>query len=75
FGDKVNEAFGGGRKSEKNEDGLDKAVDFVQAHVLKQGDQKNESAWEQAKDEQISDAIRATYKSATGHEFFVKDKE
>ena len=51
------------------------AVDFVQEHVLKQGDQKNESAWEQAKDEQISDIIRKTYKNATGHEFFVKDKE
>ncbi|KAI4520616.1 hypothetical protein K523DRAFT_251751, partial [Schizophyllum commune Tattone D] len=75
FGDKVNEAFGGGHKGEQKEDGLDKAVDFVQEHVLKQGDQKNESAWEQAKDEQISDTIRKTYKNATGHEFFVKDKE
>ena len=56
-------------------DNILSAVDFVQEHVLKQGDQKNESAWEPAKDEQISDAIRKTYKNATGHEFFVKDKE
>ncbi|TRM61083.1 hypothetical protein BD626DRAFT_571113 [Schizophyllum amplum] len=75
FGEKVNEAFGGGKKAEKDEDGLDKAVDFVQEHVFKKGDQRNESAWEQAKDEQISDALRKTYKNATGHEFFVKDKE
>lgn len=30
------------------------AVDFVQEHVLGQGSQDNESAIEQAKDEQIS---------------------
>lgn len=40
-----------------------------------QGPQNNESAIEQAKDEQISDAIRSQYKNATGKEFFVKDKE
>lgn len=39
-----------------------------------QGAQDNESAVEQAKDEQISDMIRGQYKSQTGKEFFVKDK-
>ena len=39
------------------------------------GDQSNESAIEQAKDEQISDFIRAKYKSTTGGEFPIKDKE
>lgn len=39
-----------------------------------QGQQSNESAIEQAKDEQISDFIRGQYKTATGRDFFVKDK-
>jgi len=38
------------------------------------GPQDNESALEQAKDEQISDAIRKQYKSATGSDVPVKDK-
>lgn len=38
------------------------------------GPQNNESAIEQAKDEQISDFIRGQYKSNTGKEFFVADK-
>ncbi len=41
-------------------------VDFVQEHVFGQGDQSNESALEQAKDEKISDFIRDKYKQATG---------
>ncbi|KAI1332730.1 hypothetical protein F5Y16DRAFT_394038 [Xylariaceae sp. FL0255] len=73
--DRLNTMAGGGKESEKNEDGLDKAVDWVQEHILKQGDQSNESAIEQAKDEQISDAIRAQYLKATGHEFPIKDKD
>ena len=39
------------------------------------GKQDNESALEQAKDEQISDFIRDKYKSTTGKEFPVADKE
>jgi hypothetical protein len=39
------------------------------------GDQSNESAVEQAKDEQISDFIRGQYKSTTGSDFPIKDKE
>ena len=39
------------------------------------GPQTNESALEQAKDEQISDAIRRQYKNMTGSDFPVKDKE
>ena len=50
-------------------------VDFVQEHVLGQGPQDNESAVEQAKDEQISDFIRDQYKKTTGSEFPVKDKD
>lgn len=38
------------------------------------GDQSNESAVEQAKDEQISDFIRKQYKSTTGKDFPVADK-
>ncbi|TGZ79662.1 hypothetical protein EX30DRAFT_396998 [Ascodesmis nigricans] len=74
FMDSVNSALGGGKKSEQNEDALDKGVDWVQEHVLGQGPQDNESAFEQAKDEQISDFIRGQYKSTTGKEVPVKDK-
>ncbi|KAI1475340.1 hypothetical protein K445DRAFT_314469 [Daldinia sp. EC12] len=75
FMDKINSMAGGGKESEKNEDVLDKGVDWVQEHVLGQGDQSNESAVEQAKDEQISDYIRDQYKKTTGSDFPVKDKD
>jgi len=72
---KVNSALGGGHKGEKNEDPLDKAVDFFQEHVLHEGSQKNESAIEQLKDEGISDTIRRQYKNMTGKEFPIEDKK
>ncbi|KAK9790486.1 putative DNA damage-responsive protein 48 [Seiridium cardinale] len=75
FMDKVNGLAGGGKESEKNEDGLDKGVDWVQENVLGQGQQSNESAAEQAKDEQISDFIRGQYKGTTGKDMPIKDKE
>ncbi|PBP18721.1 hypothetical protein BUE80_DR010279 [Diplocarpon rosae] len=75
LGNKLNSAAGGGKESEKNEDYLDKGVDFVQEKFLGQGAQDNESAVEQAKDEQISDFIRGQYKSATGKDVPIKDKE
>ncbi|KAI1125803.1 hypothetical protein F5Y10DRAFT_246142 [Nemania abortiva] len=75
FMDKLNSMAGGGKESEKNEDALDKGVDWVQEHVLGQGDQSNESAAEQAKDEKISDFVRDQYKKQTGSDFPVKDKE
>ncbi|KAL2689420.1 hypothetical protein Neosp_003474 [[Neocosmospora] mangrovei] len=75
FMDKINGMAGGGAQGEKNEDGLDKAVDYVQEKFLGQGDQSNESAAEQAKDEAISDFIRDKYKESTGKEFFVDDKD
>jgi len=75
LGDKFNNAAGGGKESEKNEDYLDKGVDFVQEKFMGQGPQDNESAIEQAKDEQISDYIRSSYKSATGKDIPIKDKE
>ncbi|KAK5064228.1 hypothetical protein LTR84_000061 [Exophiala bonariae] len=75
IGNKLNAAAGGGPESEKNEDYLDKGVDFVQEKFLGQGPQNNESAAEQAKDEQISDFIRGQYKTQTGKDFFVKDKD
>jgi len=53
---------------------LDKGVDMFQERVLHQGPQNNESAMEQAKDEQISDGIRKAYKSGTGSDFPVADK-
>ncbi|EMD91022.1 hypothetical protein COCC4DRAFT_80839 [Bipolaris maydis ATCC 48331] len=74
IGNKLNEAAGGGKASEKNEDYLDKGVDFVQEKFLGQGPQDNESALEQAKDEQISDFIRGQYKSATGKDMPIQDK-
>ncbi|QDS67641.1 hypothetical protein FKW77_004597 [Venturia effusa] len=73
--DKFNTAAGGGRESEKNEDMLDKGIDFVQEKFLGQGPQDNESALEQAKDEKISDFIRGQYKSTTGKDIPIKDKE
>jgi hypothetical protein len=73
--DKINSAAGGGKESEKNEDYLDKGVDYVQEKFLGQGSQDNESAVEQAKDEQISDFIRGQYKGTTGKEFPVADKD
>jgi hypothetical protein len=42
---------------------------------LGQGNQSNESAAEQAKDEQISDLLRGQYKNATGTSMPIKDKE
>ncbi|KAF2281002.1 uncharacterized protein EI97DRAFT_447107 [Westerdykella ornata] len=75
IGDKLNAAAGGGKESEKNEDLLDKGIDYVQEKFLGQGPQDNESAVEQAKDERISDFIRGQYKSATGSEIPIKDKE
>ena len=48
---------------------------MFQEKVLGQGPQDNESAVEQAKDEQISDFIRAKYKSTTGSDFPIKDKD
>lgn len=47
---------------------------MVQEHVLGQGKQNNESAFEQAKDEQISDYIRDKYESTTGSDMPIKDK-
>ncbi|KAI1746551.1 hypothetical protein F4782DRAFT_536331 [Xylaria castorea] len=75
FMDKLNSMAGGGKESEKNEDALDKGIDWVQQHVLGQGDQSNESAAEQAKDEQVSDFIRGQYKNTTGSDIPIKDKE
>ncbi|KAI1110603.1 hypothetical protein F5Y14DRAFT_358997 [Nemania sp. NC0429] len=75
FMDKLNSLGGGGQESEKNEDVLDKGVDWVQENVLGQPDQSNESAVEQAKDEKISDFIRDQYKTATGSDIPIKDKE
>lgn len=48
---------------------------MVQQYGMGQGDQSNESAVEQAKDEQISDFIRNQYKSKTGGDFPVEDKK
>ncbi|KAK3615289.1 hypothetical protein LTR56_026686 [Elasticomyces elasticus] len=74
LGDKINGAAGGGQSSEKNEDYLDKGIDMVQSKFMGGGDQSNESAAEQAKDEAMSDYIRSSYKSATGSDIPIKDK-
>ena len=75
LGGKLNNMAGGGQKGEENEDALDKGIDFVQEKFLGQGQQSNETAAEQAKDEQISDFIRKQYKSTTGSDIPVQDKE
>ena len=54
---------------------LGEGIDMFQQKVLGQGHQDNESAVEQAKDEQISDFIRREYKSTTGSDIPIKDKE
>lgn len=54
---------------------MPQGIDFVQEKFLKQGDQSNESAAEQAKDEKISDFIRGQYKNQTGKDFPIKDKD
>ncbi|KAI4217691.1 MAG: hypothetical protein LQ351_000287 [Letrouitia transgressa] len=74
FMDKVNSLAGGGKESEAKEDYLDKGIDVIQEKVLGQGPQDNESAIEQAKDEQMSDFIRSKYKSATGSDVPIADK-
>ncbi|KFY44310.1 hypothetical protein V494_01540 [Pseudogymnoascus sp. VKM F-4513 (FW-928)] len=73
--DKMNTAAGGGRESEKNEDMLDKGIDYVQEKFMGQGKQDNESAIEQAKDGQIADFIRSQYKGSTGSDFPIADKK
>lgn len=50
-------------------------VDFVQEKFMGEGDQSNENAAEQAKDEAISDAIREKYKETTGSDFPIQDKD
>lgn len=50
-------------------------MDAVQQYGLGQGPQDNESAVEQAKDEQISDFIRGKYKSTTGEDIPIEDKK
>ena len=78
---------GGGKAGETKEDQLDKGdtvylvrcalTDIVQPfqqNVLGKGKQSDESALEQAKDEQISDFIRREYQSATGTNFPVAGK-
>jgi hypothetical protein len=50
-------------------------VDFFQQKFMGAGDQSNESAAEQQKDEVISDMIRDKYKGVTGSDFPIKDKE
>ncbi|KAH8102026.1 hypothetical protein BXZ70DRAFT_1006653 [Cristinia sonorae] len=72
--EKLNNMAGGGAAGEKNEDKLDKTIDFIQEHILKQGDQSNESALENMKDEQISDAIRLAYSQVFGRDLPIHDK-
>ena len=57
------------------DEGASIGIDFVQEKFLGQGPQDNESAIEQAKDEQISDFIRDKYKSTTGSDMPIKDKD
>ena len=47
----------------------------MQQYGFGQGDQSNESAVEQAKDEQMSDFVRGKYRDVVGSDLPVKDKE
>ncbi|THU90103.1 hypothetical protein K435DRAFT_676510 [Dendrothele bispora CBS 962.96] len=64
----------GGQEEEVDENALDKAIDFVQEHVLHQGPQKDEGFIERLKDEQLASAINKQYKHSIGHEFPVHKK-
>ncbi|KAF2083568.1 hypothetical protein K490DRAFT_51339, partial [Saccharata proteae CBS 121410] len=72
--DQFDEGLGGGNSGEANEDLLDKAIDEFQEHVLHQGPQDDENAFEQIKDEQLARIIRAKYKARTGREFPIRDR-
>lgn len=50
-------------------------IDLVQEKIFKAGDQSNESAAEQVKDNMIADAIRSGYKTAVGKDFPIAEKE
>lgn len=54
---------------------LTPGVDLAQQYGLGQGQQSNETAAEQAKDEVMSDMIRDKYKGVTGSDFPIQDKE
>jgi hypothetical protein len=41
---------------------------MFQEHVMKAGSQSDESAIEQAKDQQIKEALKSGYKKATGND-------
>ncbi|KAF9440328.1 hypothetical protein P691DRAFT_129854 [Macrolepiota fuliginosa MF-IS2] len=69
IGSKVNDALGGGARGEAEEGHLDKE------HVLKEGQQKDESALEQAKDKQIAGTIRHGFERVTGKELPSHKKE
>ncbi|KAG7086345.1 hypothetical protein E1B28_002306 [Marasmius oreades] len=68
FGEKIGSKLGLG-KTEREEDHLDKTIDFIQEHVMQHGDQHNEGRFEQWKDDRIANTIRSQYQHATGHEF------
>lgn len=48
---------------------------MIQEKFMGAGPQNNESAIEQAKDEQISDFLRGQYKSVAGSDIPIKDKD
>lgn len=74
-GEAINNAGGGGAEGEKKEDYLDKGIDMFQERVLNQGEQNNETATEQAKDNLIADQIRSQWKDRTGSDFPIKDNQ
>lgn len=54
---------------------LTPGVDLVQERFMGGGQQSNETAAEQAKDEVMSDMIRDKYKGMTGSDFPIADKQ
>lgn len=50
-------------------------IDWVQENVLGAGPQNNESAAEQAKDRFIADKIRDQYRTSTGKDFPISEKD
>jgi capsid protein len=47
---------------------------MFQEHILRQGPQNNESAFEQAQDRAIADSIKHQFENITGKHFSGKDK-
>ncbi|RKO96169.1 hypothetical protein CXG81DRAFT_3125, partial [Caulochytrium protostelioides] len=58
-----------GASTREKDDALDRAIDFFQEYVLREGPQTNESTAEKIKDRMIAQTIKSQYKSIFGKEY------